>query len=142
MTNEQRKKTLCFLIGHKDGHELVEQNQLRYDDDNWYIREDKLPVSRKDGSCSTINQRLIDPLIFNWLMDKLPDYSELADSNEYFTDKNFGEKNQLLARAFVKAVTKSTNTFKELSDEFKEIVDKSEQSLKGHTPAYGDWNND
>ena len=131
MTNEQRKKTLCFLIGHKDGHELVEQNQLRYDDDNWYIREDKLPVSRKDGSCSTINQRLIDPLIFNWLMDKLPDYSELADSNEYFTDKNFGEKNQLLDRA----VAKSANKFEELSDE-------SKQSLKGYMPAYGDWDND
>ena len=79
MTNEQRRNILSFLLAHSDGYKLVKQNQLRFDDDYWYIREDKLPVSRKDGSCSTINQRLIDPLIFDWLMERLPDFSELAD---------------------------------------------------------------
>ena len=123
MTNEQRNKALCFLIGHKDGRELSEQNKLRYDDDNWYIREDKLPVSRKDGSCSSINQRLIDPLIFNWLMERLPDYSELAEASSTWAE---------IPNEVGSAYTMGT-TFKQISTKLKKGSDWGS--------TYGSWTN-
>ena len=64
MINEQRKKILDYLAKDK--------GLIPCDAENWYFGEDRLPVSRKDGSCSTINKRLIDPLVLNLLVEKLP----------------------------------------------------------------------
>ena len=78
MTNEQRKKILDYLSSDKERlDKLKDQNLLRFDEDFWFIREDKLPVNKKDGSCSSINERLIDPLLFDWLVEALPSKDKL-----------------------------------------------------------------
>ena len=77
MTNEQRKKILEYLSSDKERlDKLKDQNLLRFDEDSWLIREDKLPVNKKDGSCSSTNERLIDPLLFDWLVETLPSKDE------------------------------------------------------------------
>ena len=73
MTNDQRKKILDYLSSDAERlDKLKDQNLLRPDENSWLIREDRLPVSKVDGSCLAINERLIDPLLFDWLVETLP----------------------------------------------------------------------
>ena len=77
MIQEQRKKILNYLADKDRFREMVFDKAIRSDDRYWYFGEDRLPVSKDDGSCASINERLIDPLLFNWLVDALPDTTEI-----------------------------------------------------------------
>ena len=74
MLKEQRKKIIDYLVSDAPKiSDKVRDNLLRQDDKHWFIKEDKLPINKEDGSCATINERLIDPLLFEWLVEALPD---------------------------------------------------------------------
>ena len=114
MTNKQRKIILTYLT--TDNFQwmdaMTKLNQLRFNDDNWYIREDKLPVNRKDGSCSSINQRLIDPLLFDWLVELLP--AETA--------KSTSEKRTAADLIYVQAAKKKDTEMPRLHDESRKFL--------------------
>ena len=98
MTKDQRKKIMNWLFDYDETFEIkVEDNSIRHDDQHWFITEDKLPINKSDGNCASINERLIDPLLFDWLVEALPDRDEIPegedtdDEDQYFTGSYFGE---------------------------------------------------
>ena len=100
MTKDQRKKILNYLADKDRFREMVFDKAFRSDNHYWYFGEDRLPVSKEDGSCSSINERLIDPLLFNWLVEALPATSEETSDCESDDDsEDIDEMDQPMAPA-------------------------------------------
>ena len=88
MTKEQRRKIMNYIVG-RNVSDWLEDRFLTEDDTNWYLSEDKLAIDKQTGECSTINKRLIDPLLFDRLVETIdcvkieddiePDVSERKD---------------------------------------------------------------
>lgn len=70
LTNQQRKIFLTYLTDQATD-DWESANRFIAKDKYWLLTTDRLTVSRKDGSCSSINARLIDPIILEGLHDCL-----------------------------------------------------------------------
>ena len=92
LTNQQRKIFLTYLTGlATDDWEST--NRFIAKDKYWLLTTDRLIVNREDGSCSSINARLIDPIILEGLHDRLyMGYAEILDNNNDATRDQTGQE--------------------------------------------------
>ena len=69
MTKEQRKKIIDYLINppHPLPKEVVEKYNANAE--YFYLTEDLVPISRIDGSCASINERLVDPMLLQMFIE-------------------------------------------------------------------------
>lgn len=72
MTNEQRKKILT---------NLPTNNELKSNDESWFIGHDRLPVNKETGDCAEHNKRLIDTKLFDWAIDNIREF-RISDDSE------------------------------------------------------------
>ena len=71
MTNSQRKTVMKFLDSQGGVlKEWVNEGRLETGD-TWLIGSDRLPVSFDDGSCASINEHLVDPFLFDMLLESV-----------------------------------------------------------------------